>query len=79
MDAIKLIARNGEVVRHAIERGDIVHMETASEELTDEFLLFAINGGWQGISRRGTGGCADSQWRWAAQAVGADDIAQIVI
>ena len=45
MDTIKLVARNGEAVRHAIELGDIVHMHTASEELTDEFLLFAISSG----------------------------------
>ena len=32
MDTIKLIARNSEAVRHAIEQGDIVYMETASEE-----------------------------------------------
>jgi hypothetical protein len=46
MDTIKLMARNGEAVRHAIELGDIVHMHTASEELTDEFLLFAMSSGW---------------------------------
>src|SRR2546422_10895021 len=45
MDTIELIARNGEAVRHAIALGDIVHMDTASEELTDEFVLFAINSG----------------------------------
>ena len=45
MDTIKLIARNGDAVREAIELGDIVHMATASEELTDEFMLFAINSG----------------------------------
>ncbi len=45
MDTIELIARNGEAVRHAIELGDIVHLDTASEELTDEFVLFAINSG----------------------------------
>jgi hypothetical protein len=45
MDTIELIARNGEAVRHAIELGDIVHMDTASEEITDEFLLFAITSG----------------------------------
>ena len=45
MDTIELIARNGEAVRHAIERGDIIHIDTASEELTDEFVLFAINSG----------------------------------
>ena len=45
MDTIKLIARNGDAVREAIELGDIVHMATASEELTDEFMLFAIKSG----------------------------------
>ena len=45
MDTIELVARNGDAVRQAIELGDIVHMGTASEELTDEFLLFAINSG----------------------------------
>ncbi|MGH2544046.1 MAG: hypothetical protein ACRDIB_14700, partial [Ardenticatenaceae bacterium] len=35
----------GDAVRQAIELGDIVHLDTASEELTDEFLLFAINSG----------------------------------
>ena len=45
MDTIELIARNGEAVRHAIELGDITHIDTAGEELTDEFLLFAINSG----------------------------------
>src|SRR5260370_24610907 len=45
MDTIKLIARNGDAVRDAIELGDIVHMATASEELTDEFMLFAIKSG----------------------------------
>jgi hypothetical protein len=45
MESIKLWARNGEAVRQAIELGEIVHIETASEELTDEFLLFAIESG----------------------------------
>jgi Transposase DDE domain. len=45
MDSIKLWARDGEAVRRAIELGEIAHMETASEELTDEFLLFAIESG----------------------------------
>jgi len=45
MDSIKLWARNGEAVRQAIELGELVHMETASEELTDAFLLFAIASG----------------------------------
>ena len=45
MDSIKLWARNGEAVRQAIELDAIAHMETASEELTDEFLLFAIESG----------------------------------
>jgi hypothetical protein len=45
MDTIQLWARNGEAVRQAIELGELVHLETASEELTDEFLLFAIQSG----------------------------------
>jgi hypothetical protein len=45
MASIKLWARKGEAVRQAIELGEIAHIETASEELTDEFLLFAIESG----------------------------------
>jgi Transposase DDE domain len=45
MDSIKLWARDGEAVHQAIELGEIAHMETASEELTDAFLLFAIESG----------------------------------
>jgi hypothetical protein len=45
MDAIELWARNGDAVREAIELGELVHLDTASEELTDEFLLFAIESG----------------------------------
>ena|SRR5438128_2374456 len=45
MASIRLWARDGEAVRQAIELGEIAHMETASEELTDEFLLFAIDSG----------------------------------
>src|SRR2546423_11366472 len=45
MNSIKLWARDGEAVHQAIELGEIAHMETASEELTDEFLLFAIESG----------------------------------
>lgn len=45
MDTIELWARNGDVVREAMELGDLVHLDTASEELTDEFLLFAIESG----------------------------------
>ena len=45
MESIKLWARNGEAVRQAIELGEIAHLEAASEELTDEFLLFAIESG----------------------------------
>lgn len=45
MESIKLWARNGEAVRQAIELGEIAHIETAREELTDEFLLFAIESG----------------------------------
>jgi hypothetical protein len=40
-----LWARHGEAVRQAIELGEIAHLETASEELTDEFLLCAIDSG----------------------------------
>ncbi|MDQ3254825.1 MAG: hypothetical protein M3R15_13115, partial [Acidobacteriota bacterium] len=32
-------------VRHALELGEMLHLETASEELTDEFLTFAIQSG----------------------------------
>jgi hypothetical protein len=45
MDTIALWARNGDAVRQAIELGELVHLDTASEELTDEFLLFAIQSG----------------------------------
>ena len=45
METIKLWARNGDAVRQAIELGDLVHLDTANEELTDEFLLFAIRSG----------------------------------
>ena len=45
MESITLWARNGEAVRQAIELGAITHIETASEEFTDEFLLFAIDSG----------------------------------
>src|SRR5713101_6582988 len=45
MESMKLWARDGEAVRQAIELGEIAHIEPASEELTDEFLLFAIESG----------------------------------
>ena len=45
MDTIKLWGRNGDAVRQAIELGELVHLDTASEELTDEFLLFALQSG----------------------------------
>src|SRR5574341_1349698 len=45
MDTIKLWARNGDAVRQAIELGELVHLDTASEELTDAFVLFAIQSG----------------------------------
>src|SRR5215831_16457138 len=45
MDSLKLWARNGAAVRQAIELGEIAHIEMASEEFTDEFLLFAIDSG----------------------------------
>jgi Transposase DDE domain len=45
MDSLRLWVRDGEAVRQAIELGEIAHIETASEELTDAFLLFAIASG----------------------------------
>jgi hypothetical protein len=45
MESIRLVARNGEAVRQALERGEVLHLDTASEEITDEFLLFAIQSG----------------------------------
>ncbi len=45
METLKLWARNGDAVRQAIEFGELVYLETAGEELTDEFLLFAIHSG----------------------------------
>jgi hypothetical protein len=45
LESITLWARNGEAVHQAIELGAITHIETASEEFTDEFLLFAIDSG----------------------------------
>jgi hypothetical protein len=45
METIKLWARNGDAVRQAIELGELVHLDPASEELTDEFLLFALQSG----------------------------------
>src|SRR4249920_831365 len=45
MDTIKLWGRDGDAVRQAIELGELVHLDTAREELTDEFLLFAMESG----------------------------------
>jgi hypothetical protein len=45
MDTIRLWARNGDAVRQAIELGARVHLDTASEEVTDTFLLFVIESG----------------------------------
>ena len=45
MDTIKLGTRKGDAVRHAIELGELVHLETASAELTDAFWLCAIQSG----------------------------------
>ncbi len=39
------VFRNGEAVRHALELGEILHIDIASEELTDEFLLFTSKSG----------------------------------
>ena len=45
MDSLTLVARNGELVQQALELGELLHIETASEEITDEFLLFALDSG----------------------------------
>jgi hypothetical protein len=45
MSEIRFVARNGEAVRQALERGEGLRLDTASEEITDEFLLFAIESG----------------------------------
>ena len=45
METIKLWARHGDTVRQAIELGELVHLDTASEELTDAFLLCVIQSG----------------------------------
>ncbi len=45
MESIRLVARNREAVRQALERGEFTHLDPASEEITDEFLLFAIKRG----------------------------------
>ena len=45
MDTIKLWARHGDAVRQAIALGELVHLETASEALTDALVLFAIASG----------------------------------
>jgi Transposase DDE domain len=59
MDSIKLWARNSEAVRQAIELGEIAHIETAREELTDEFLLFAIE---SGLLKRWAGSFPEPRW-----------------
>jgi hypothetical protein len=49
MDSMQLWTRDGEAVRQAIELGEIAHIETASEELTDEFRDYSIvTGFWYG-------------------------------
>lgn len=40
----RLWGRNGEAVRRGIEAGKILHINTASEEIADEFLLFRCRG-----------------------------------
>jgi hypothetical protein len=45
MHSLRLWARDGEAVRQAIELGEIAHIETASAEGTEAFLLFAIERG----------------------------------
>ena len=45
MDTIKLWARNGDAVRQSIEVGELVHLDTARDEVTDELLVFAMESG----------------------------------
>ena len=45
METIKRWGRNGDAVRQALELGELVHLEPASEELTDACVLFAIQSG----------------------------------
>jgi len=40
----RLWGHNGEAVRRGIEAGKILHINTASEEIADEFLLFRCRG-----------------------------------
>jgi Transposase DDE domain len=61
MESIRLVARNGEAVRQALERGEVLHLDTASEEITDEFLLFAIQ---SGLLQQWAGGFPDPR-AWA--------------
>lgn len=42
MDSMQLWARDGEAVRQAIELGEIAHIETASEELTEGCAQFIM-------------------------------------
>jgi hypothetical protein len=36
MQSIRLVARNPEVVRQALEQTKVLHLDTASEEITDQ-------------------------------------------
>jgi hypothetical protein len=45
MEQIDYVAENLEKVRQSLELGNVDHVDTASEEITDEFLLFAIESG----------------------------------
>ena len=45
MDSLRWWARYGEAVRQAIELGKIAHLETASAEVTEAFLLCTIESG----------------------------------
>jgi hypothetical protein len=42
MSEIRFVARHEEPVRQALERGEGLHRDTASEEITDEFRLALI-------------------------------------
>src|SRR3982074_2636604 len=56
MESLSVSAPKREAPRTIIALGEMAHIETASEELTDEFLLFAID---SGRLRRGAGAFPD--------------------
>ena len=45
METLTRWVRHGDAVRQASECGELVHLETASDEWTDAWLLFALHRG----------------------------------